>query len=668
MFIPLANARRRSVAESSRAAVESAPITVRLLTPEAGQERPTCVIRSVRLPWDVARDAVDRVRQAREAGRELDTEHALLVVWGLFAQQMGLLKGLEEVPINMGTGVYTPQTKLIEFFMAVLAGVDSLRELNEGERPLAEDVSLAVAWLREGLAHYSGVSRTLKAADAQTVEATLKVLDTVSQPFVQREVAEILRRQGRLDLDVDLTGRPVSNTSRTYPDSQFGWMDDEVRLGYQAALVSLSGQAVSRLWVVGQHLPGNARPGECLRELIRAAEATLKVRPRRRVELVAQREAQVTQAEIVAYQTAIEHLAHASAELAQVAAWQAELVQAETRQDELEREYETAQRPARPHSQLARARQRVTQLRKRIQHHRKTAETYEQRARKLDPRLARLEAERQTLVARRAELEVDNQSNPQPVPIRVRLDAGFGSGAEIAWLIEMGYSVYTKAYTDKVAQALRRRLPADTPWSRVGANAEMTRLPVQALKQCPYPVELSLARYTLPDQTLHVALVRYDPDRPHDPDPSHTVKVWFDTYNARQIIEAGIREGKGVLTLRKPLVRSPAGLALQLHFALFGANLIRWAAQWMRDLVHQTNQAFLTALSEVKTLVVVGAHSAARWVRTTLGACLVWPDQSPYAGTILWLSGLLACQLVLPLWNVEAALCPSKNQPLLHNG
>ena len=149
-----------------------------------------------------------------------------LVVWGLFAQQMGLLKGLEEVPINMGTGVYTPQTKLIEFLMAVLAGVDSLHELNEGPQPLAEDVSLATAWLREGLAHYSGVSRTLQAADAQTVEATLKVLDAVSQPFLQQEVAELIRWQGGLELDVDLTGRPVSNTSRTYPGSQFGWMDN----------------------------------------------------------------------------------------------------------------------------------------------------------------------------------------------------------------------------------------------------------------------------------------------------------------------------------------------------------------------------------------------------------------------------------------------------------
>ena len=131
------------------------------------------MIRTVRLPCAkrVARDAVERVRQARELGSALDTEHALLVVWGLFAQQMGLLKGLEDVPVKMGTGVYTPQTKIIEFFIAVLAGLDSLHQLNEGERPLAEDVSLAVAWLREGLAHYSGVSRTW-VADDQTVQAT----------------------------------------------------------------------------------------------------------------------------------------------------------------------------------------------------------------------------------------------------------------------------------------------------------------------------------------------------------------------------------------------------------------------------------------------------------------------------------------------------------------
>ena len=647
MFIPPARSSQRTLQEYSQTIIEPAAITVRLLKPASGQ-RDTRLIRTVRLPWDVARDAVERVRQARELGSALDTEHALLVVWGLFAQQMGLLKGLEDVPVKMGTGVYTPQTKIIEFFIAVLAGLDSLHQLNEGERPLAEDVSLAVAWLREGLAHYSGVSRTLQVADDQTVQATLKVLDTVSQPFIQREVAELLRRHGRLELDVDLAGRPVSNTSRTYPGSKFGWMDDEVRLGYQAALLSLSGQAVSRLWVVGQHLPGNARPGECLRGLIQAAEAKLKRRPRRRTELVAWCEANVTQAELAAYRASAGYLAQASTGLAQVAAWQAELAQAESALDELEQVYQAAQRKERPHSQLARARARVTQLTKRIQRGRKTVETNEQKAYKLDATVVRLETERQALAARRTELEVDNQTNPNPVTIQIRVDAGFGSGAEIAWLIEMGYIVYTKAYSDKVSQAMRRRVSAQAVWYRVGANAEMTLLTGQVLKQCPYPVELGLARYTQPDQTLFVVLVRYDPDRLPTPEPSQELKLWFDRYNARQIIEAGIREGKSVLTLRKPLVRSPAGLELQLHFALFGANLIRWAAQWMRTLVCQSNQAFLTALSEVKTMVTVGAHSVARWIRTNVGAGLVWPDQSPYAGTIVWLSGFFACQLALP--------------------
>ena len=186
----------------------------------------------------------------------------------------------------------------------------------------------------------------------------------------------------------------------------------------------------------------------------------------------------------------------------------------------------------------------------------------------------------------------------------------------------------------------------------------MTPLIGQALKQCPYPVELMLARYTLPNETMFAVLVRYDPDAPKA-EEFHTLKAGFDRYNACQIIEAGIREGKGVLTLRKPLVRSPAGLELQLHFALFGANLIRWAAHWMRSLLRQTNAAFLTALSEVKTMVTVGAHSTARWVRTTIGTCLVWPADGPFAGTIILLSGWLTYQLTLPLWE-----CSENAEPI----
>ena len=670
-ILPVTRELRRSIEADVQRLIEFTPISVQWLvsTPSAGRD--TRLIRTVRLPWDVAREAAERVRRARESDQPLDSEHALLVVWGLFAQQMGLLKGLEEVPINMGTGVYTPQTKLIEFLLAVLAGLDSLHELNEGPQPLAEDVSIATAWLREGLAHYSGVSRTLQAADAQTVEATLKVLDAVSQPFLQQEVAELIRRQECLELDVDLTGRPVSDTSRTYLGSQFGWMDDAVRLGYQAALVSLVGQTVSRLWVVGQHRPGSARSGDCLRDLIRAAEARLKVRPRRRVELVVPREVEVTQAEGAADRAAAEALAQAVQELAQVVAVRNELAEAEGALLELEQAAQGLQRPARPHGQLARARARVQQLTQRLQRRRKALEKQERSAQPWDATIARLETERLSLVARHAELEVDNQTNPNPIDLQVRVAAGFGSGPEIAWLIEMGYVVYTKAYSDKVTQAVRRRLPHEVTWSRVGANAELTLVKNYALKQCPYPVELGLTRYTQPDQTCFVVLVRYDPSRPPAPEEAQDLKAWFEHYNDRQIIEAGICEGKDVLTLRKPLVRSPVGIELQLHFALFGANLIRWAAhdsprsgaewEWLRRLLHQTNQAFLTALSAVKAMVTIGAHRAARWVRTLAGTCLIWPDQSPYAGTIVWLSGILVCQLTLPLWQCLEKAASIKN-------
>ena len=146
------------------------------------------------------------------------------------------------------------------------------------------------------------------------------------------------------------------------------------------------------------------------------------------------------------------------------------MAQAESALDELEQAYQAAQRQERPHSQLARARARVTQLTKRIQRGRKTVETYEQKAHKLDATVARLETERQALAARRAELEVDNQTNPNPVTIQIRVDAGFGSGAEIAWLIEMGYIVYTKAYSDKVSQAHASPLPGQTPCGRASAR------------------------------------------------------------------------------------------------------------------------------------------------------------------------------------------------------
>ena len=133
--------------------------------------------------------------------------------------------------------------------------------------------------------------------------------------------------------------------------------------------------------------------------------------------------------------------------------------------------------------------------------------------------------------------------------------------------------------------------------------------------------------------------------------PPPDLSDWFNRYNARQTIEAGIKEEKGVFTLKRHLVRSPIGMQLQEQFALFGANFSRWAAAWVKDLLSQANQNFITALDQIKTLVRIVSRSRARWIRNTLGNTLIFDEHGPFAGTVICLAGLVAVQLPLRLFN-----------------
>src|SRR5437773_3186703 len=142
------------------------------------------------------------------------TDHALLVVWGQFAREFGLVEELMKVPIAQKTVAHAPQTKLVQLLVATLAGTAHLQEMAEGPHPLVNDQAVAEAWGQPGWADPSGVSRTFLAADERTVAATLGVLGRFSQPFFDREVALALGREGVLRYDADLTGREVSPTSR----------------------------------------------------------------------------------------------------------------------------------------------------------------------------------------------------------------------------------------------------------------------------------------------------------------------------------------------------------------------------------------------------------------------------------------------------------------------
>ncbi|MFH1186161.1 MAG: hypothetical protein V1755_14150 [Chloroflexota bacterium] len=217
------------------------------------------------------------------------TNHAMLVPWGMFARQIGLVQGLEKVSIPQRARDHAPQAKLLEFLVAILGGCAYLQDISCGPHPLDQDQAVADAWGQPAWADYSGVSRTLQACTADSVESVREVIAQVSRPFIDREVVLALRETGVLVYDGDLTGRPVSNNSTTYPGAAFGWMDDAIHLGYQAALVSFHSPTYGRQWLSVTPHPGDTVSCHQAAALVRAAEARTGVRPLRRTGLLTER-------------------------------------------------------------------------------------------------------------------------------------------------------------------------------------------------------------------------------------------------------------------------------------------------------------------------------------------------------------------------------------------
>lgn len=585
----------------------------------------------------------------QEVGESLDTttDHAWLVVLGHFAQALGLVVSLEQVPLaqRKGPDETIPQTKLIEFLVGILGGIESLQELNEGAQPISRDRTMAEAWGQAIFRHYSQVSRTLEVADEATLAAVVAVLRTVSEPFIQAAVMAEIKQKGQLTIDVDLTGREVSPTSTDYPEADFGWMDDEVSKGYQAAVTSLASERWRRLLLTLQRYAGRTLSADCLQAAVREVEELLQVRPRRRVEMVQARRQEMV-AQIDQLQAQLEGNQHEQSRVwvrMRAARTEVKLYQAEVTR--LEIDYQAHSGPERPHSQLAKLRRKLASVQKREARAWRDLTQLQNRATRWPQQISEPQEALLALDEWLASLEADNMANPNPVSIVVRIDAGFSTGLNLAWLIEMGYTVLTKAHHGSSTDSLRRRLPAQPEWTQVGKNAEAVAMSDYYQNDCPYPLQAMLVRYHLPGKVRYTTLFYYDEA------PPPALPEWFKRYNARQTIEAGIKEEKGVFTLKRHLVRSPIGMQLQEQFALFGANLVRWAAAWVKDLLPQTNQNFKMALGQVKTLVRIVSRAQARWVRNAVGNTLIFDETGPFAGTVICLSGLLAVQLPLRLFN-----------------
>ena len=128
-------------------------------------------------------------------------------------------------------------------------------------------------------------------------------------------------------------------------------------------------------------------------------------------------------------------------------------------------------------------------------------------------------------------------------------------------------------------------------------------------------------------------------------DVTANVTGWFQHYNSRQTIEAGIKEGKNVFQMHHLKVRSPQALLLQEHLATFAANFVRFAAHWLAS----RKQATTLPTSSVKHMVQVGAHTSA-WVSRQGDVWLLrFTEQSLYAGLSLQFGDGFV-QLPLPLF------------------
>ena len=572
------------------------------------------------------------------------THHAMLVAWGEFAQSIGLIQEIESVSLHQKTVTHRPQTKILEFFVAILAGLEYLKDLSRSAHPIDQDQAVARAWGQPAWADYSGVSRTLTTLRQEEAEQVADVLDKITKLILDEEVMKALQISGRLSYDGDLTGRPVSNSSTTYPNVGYGHMDDAIRLGYQAAMVSMHSPTYGRLWLSATPHPGNTAACTQVEAMVLAAEAKTGLRPLRRTDLLrgrlqcVSRERQGREKQVQAIET----------ELAAVQAQETETQQLideqRARVATLEAEYREKQRPERPYSKLGRARHKLGVLeRRQVRLMKKSPQLEGQLARRKE-QLDVCQAQESLLQQRLEQFEADNRTNRYPIQADFRLDAGFGVRENVALLIEMGYEVYTKPYADWLTPRLKRQAAGRSDWTRVGKNAEMIAWKATTLRDFPYPLDVALERFWVGDKQKHATLLHFGTD-PVTVD----LTAWFNHYNARQTIEAGIKEGKGVFEMHHLKVRSAPGLYLQEEFAVFAANFVRWAAHWLATQCPQLPAGWQdTAQPKVKEQVKVGAHTSA-WVNWQEQGCLLrFTDRSVFAGRSLKLERRWAVQLPLP--------------------
>ncbi|RPJ43715.1 MAG: hypothetical protein EHM21_11130 [Chloroflexi bacterium] len=561
------------------------------------------------------------------------TAHAYLLPFGEYARTIGVIEEFQQVAVAQKTCVHTPQSKLLEAFVGTLAGMRGIKDLSLAEHPLDQDELVADAWDQKSWADYSGVARTLQQVSQAEVEKLITGLQRINQGFIRQEVELALAEVGYLVVDGDLSCIPVCKQSTRFPQVAYGHMSDMVRLGYQVGLVSLHSPRYGRLWLSIEHHPGNVTSVTQALNLVRAAEAALGGRPKRRPDLLAQRIVQHEQVGQVVWDRLATHRQAWQSAQAEQQQRKQQVQEGQAQVTQLEQVYAAKDRPERACSQLAKAHQQLERLHKRLTQAAEKDHKLAKSLQRLQQQWAQHEQTGQELTQRLAHLIQENEHNAQPLRILLRMDAGFGSYANLIELIELGYEIYTKARSAQVVRSLLAEVPADFAWVRVGPDALLATWQGFRLPNFAYPVQVAVARFKDPPHLKHNVLLYFGPEsRCEQP------QAWYVFYNGRQTIEAGIKEQKHIFYLHRIKVRSLPAIVLQEYLVLFAANFIRWAMRWMQTLPPPPApwQPHTPSLS-IKRAVQVGTHTSAYVHASPAGRLIAFTHLSCFFHQALWL-------------------------------
>jgi hypothetical protein len=81
---------------------------------------------------------------------QVNTSPGMLVAFGEFLDQYGLIEEMMQIPMRQKTRTFPPQAKLVEFLAGILSGVERLQDLNDSAQPVAKDgvvARLETGWL-----------------------------------------------------------------------------------------------------------------------------------------------------------------------------------------------------------------------------------------------------------------------------------------------------------------------------------------------------------------------------------------------------------------------------------------------------------------------------------------------------------------------------------------